>query len=100
MPSDVLRQAEKALVSLDADTLVSLYADQFVFEDTSSGTRISTREDLKAYFDRLFAMPDVKFSEVSFFSKGDRGAGQWTWGGRSRQSGEPFAVRGASLFKL
>lgn len=100
MSSDVLSRAEKALASMDTKSLVSLYADDFVFEDTSSGDRITTKEDLRAYFDRLFSMPDVTFSEVSFFNIVDRGAGQWTWRGSSLQSGQAFAVRGASLFKL
>ena len=100
MPSEPLEQAEKALVALDAESLVSLYADGFLFEDTSTGDRIATKDDLKAYFERLFAMPNVSFSDVSFFRMGLRGAGQWTWGGTSRQTGVAFAVRGASLFKL
>ncbi len=100
MPSHVLQLAERALVSRDSAALSALYSDSFVFEDTSAGLRIDTKEQLKAYFDRLFAQPGVKFSNVSFFSVGDRGAGQWTWQGRSTQSSIPFAVRGASLFKL
>ncbi|MFQ5923284.1 MAG: nuclear transport factor 2 family protein [Anaerolineales bacterium] len=100
MPSDVLQQAGKALMNLDTESLVSAYADDFLYEDTSTGDRITNKEELKEYFDRLFAMPGVSFSEVSFFAMGDRAAGQWTWRGVSRQSGHAFAVRGASLFKL
>ncbi len=100
MPTQVLELAERALVNLDSKALVSLYADKFVYEDTSAGLRIDTKEALSSYFERLFGLPEVKFSNVSFFSAGDRGAGQWTWEGRSRQSGAHFAVRGASLFKL
>jgi ketosteroid isomerase-like protein len=100
MPSGVLQRAEKALVSLDAEALVSLYAGDFLFEDTSTGDRITSRDELKVYFERLFATPDVSFSEVSFFSVGERGAGQWIWEGSSRQSRHAFAIRGASLFKL
>ncbi len=98
--SDILRRAEQALVSMDAEALVSLYTQDFLFEDTASGDRITDRGKLRAYFDRLFSMPDVNFSDVSFFRLGDRGAGQWTWGGISVQSGEVYSVRGASLFKL
>jgi len=98
--SAVLRQTEQALVSMDAEALVAMYARDFLFEDTASGDRITDREELKDYFERLFSMPDVNFSEVSFFSLGNRGAGRWTWGGISVQSGESYSVRGASLFKL
>jgi hypothetical protein len=100
MPGNVLKQAERALSDLDADTLVSLYADTFLFEDTSAGLRIQTKQALKEYFDSLFAWPSVKFSAVRFFGMGDRCAGQWTWEGISRQSGATFAIRGASLFRL
>jgi ketosteroid isomerase-like protein len=100
MSTSVLDSAEKALAGLDTKRLVSLYADNFLFEDTPSGLRIDTKEALIDYFDQLFALPDVKFSNVSFFMAGDRGAGQWTWEGKSRQSGTPFAIRGASLFRL
>jgi len=100
MPSTVLERAERALTELDADTLVSLYADTFLFEDTSAGLRIETRQELKEYFDSLFAWPGVSFSDVRFFDMGERGAGQWTWRGTSRKSGALFATRGASLFRI
>ena len=100
MPSDVLQLAGKALAALDTQSLVSLYADEFLFEDTSSGARLTTKEELRAYFDTLFSLPNVSFSEVSFFRMRNMGAGRWTWGGTSRQSGAEFTVSGASLFKL
>ncbi|MDQ7850127.1 MAG: nuclear transport factor 2 family protein [Armatimonadota bacterium] len=100
MSTTVLELAEQALVALDSIGLASLYADDFAFEDTSAGVRITTKDALIDYFDQLFAWPDVKFSNVSFFTAGDRGAGQWTWEGKSTQSGTPFTIRGASLFKL
>ena len=100
MSTSVLESAEKALVALDTKGLTSLYADDFAFEDTSSALRIDTKDALIDYFDQLFALPGVKFSNVSFFTAGDRGAGQWTWEGKSRRSGTPFAIRGASLFRL
>lgn len=100
MDSDVLQQAERALVALDTEALVSVYAADFIFEDTASGDRITERDELKAYFDRLFSMPDVNFSDVSFFGLGDRAAGRWTWEGTSLQSGQRYSIRGASLFKL
>jgi hypothetical protein len=100
MESHVLEEAEKALVALDAAKLSSLYADAFAFEDTSLGLRIETKEALIEYFDQLFGLPGVKFSKVSFFTAGDKGAGQWIWEGRSRHSGAHFAIRGASLFRI
>ena len=95
----ILRQGEIALIKLDAEALVALYAPDFLFEDTASGNRMTNKSELRAYYDRLFSLPDVSFTDVSFFSMGEKAAGQWTWCGRS-QSGEKFAIRGASLFKL
>ena len=100
MSSELLQQAEKALVALDAEALVSLYADEFVFEDTCSGNRITDKKELKAYYDRLFSMPDVYFSDVSFYHMGKKAAGRWTWGGSSPKTGQEFKIRGASLFGL
>jgi len=97
---DILRCAEQALVDLNAEALVACYASEFLFEDTSSGERISNRQELKGYFERLFSLPDVSFSDVSFFALGDRAAGEWVWGGSSLGLGRPYAIRGASLFRL
>ena len=95
----ILRQAEKAITSLNAEALVALYAPEFLLEDIASGNRISDKDELREYYDRLFALPEVSFTDVSFFALGERAAGQWTWCGKS-QSGEKYAIRGASLFKL
>jgi hypothetical protein len=100
MTSNVLDLAEQALVALDAKRLVSLYADEFVFVDTSSGEYITDKKQLKKYFDGLFALPAVRFSDVSFFRCAERGAGQWTWSGKSLKTGQHYAIEGASLFVL
>jgi len=96
---ELLREAEKALIDLDTEALVASYAPEFLLEDTASGTRISKITELREYYNRLFALPEVAFTDVSFFALGERAAGQWTWCGIS-QSGEKYAIRGASLFKL
>ncbi len=100
MPKDILQQAEEALKKLDSDRLISLYSDDFIFEDISSGDSITSEEDLKDYFDKLFSLPNIRFTNVCFFGFGDRAAGQWTWVGTSPRSGQKFSIRGASLFKI
>jgi hypothetical protein len=95
----ILRQGEKALTGLNADALCALYAPEFLLEDTASGNRITDKAELREYYDRLFSLPEVSFIDVRFFALGERAAGQWTWGGRT-QSGEKYAIRGASLFIL
>jgi ketosteroid isomerase-like protein len=97
---DVLGEAERALEALDAETLVSLYAEDFLFEDTSFSLRITDKAELRSYFDSLFSWPEVTFSNARYFGLGQRAAGEWRMGGLSRVSGEPFSIRGASLFKV
>jgi hypothetical protein len=96
---DHLEAAGAALEALDAGTLVGLYVDGFVFEDVAAGETISTRDGLSGYFEALFSMPDVRFTDVVFFQCDSRGAGTWVWSG-TNQNGETFSVRGASIFAL
>ena len=96
---DHLEAAGAASEALDVEALVGLYVDGFVFEDVAAGATISTRDDLSVYFEALFSMPDVRFSDVVFFGCGDRGAGTWLWSGTNRD-GEAYSVKGASIFDL
>jgi hypothetical protein len=54
MPAEILERAAAALTALDTDTLLSLYSDDFTFEDTSSGECIQDKKPLGEYFRRLF----------------------------------------------
>ena len=91
--------AVAALVALDTERLVGCYADEFVFEDHSAQQIITNRSDLRSYFTRLFSSPAVGFAVTSTAQHGDRGSAEWIWTGQ-RESGEPFSVRGASVFEL
>jgi hypothetical protein len=97
--TSVVEEAVAALESLDADRLVACYEDGFTYEDSSSGETITTRDELHTYFDRLFSAPGTGFVVTAAFRCGDRGSAEWTWSGR-RRSGEPFAVRGSSVFEF
>jgi ketosteroid isomerase-like protein len=87
------------LQGLDTEALVGSYADDFVFEDTAAGETITGRDELSGYFQVLFSIPDVAFSDITYFEAGDRAAAEWVWSG-TRPDGQPFAVRGASFFEL
>lgn len=100
MSIDILDRASAALGSLDTDSLVSCYAEEFVLEDASQGQSIDNSDRLKEYYDRLFSQSGTVFSDISFFRCGNHGAGEWTWSGLSNNSNEPFSIRGASLFVL
>ncbi|MGB2896835.1 MAG: nuclear transport factor 2 family protein [Anaerolineales bacterium] len=100
MKSEVLIRVEEALEALDVESLVVAYANDFLFEDTSLGERITSKSALKEYFERLFTMPGVRFSEVKFDSCGEQAWGTWTWSGKSIKAGKDFSIKGASLFIL
>lgn len=98
--ADILQRVQAALESLDTETLVSCYADEFVFEDIPSNEIITNKEELRAYFQRLFFLPNVQFSNVLFFACEDKGAGEWVWSGTKPSSGVEHSVRGASIIEL
>ena len=97
---EILTRAATALSELNANGLVDCYASSFKLVDVPSGSVRTEKEQLQNYYEALFSMKDVQFTDVDFFCMGDRAAGEWTWHGRSSVSGDQFAIRGASLFKL
>src|SRR3990172_6926968 len=99
MTGDHLEAAAAALQALDSKSLVGSYTDGFVFEDAASGETITSKENLHGYFEALFSMPDVRFTDVVLRQCGDWGVGTWVWSGTDRK-GDPFSVRGASIFDL
>ncbi|NNC91759.1 MAG: SnoaL-like domain-containing protein [Acidimicrobiia bacterium] len=95
-----LESTARALEALDVEDLLTQYASQFVFEDTAAGLTITDREGLRGYFERLFSIPGVAFSDVVMFEDGrGHGGGEWVWSGLD-PSGRPFRVRGASIFEV
>lgn len=100
MESEILKLAEDAQRKLNAEDLISLYSENFLFEDTSSVNYITEKEKLREHFDRLFPLPEVKFTDVNFITCGGQGWGEWTWSGKSIKSGLDYSIRGASFFAL
>jgi len=100
MPAKVLQDAKDALQGLNVEKILQIYADEFLFEDTSAKQRIVDRTILREYFRRLFAMPGVSFSDIKVFEAEQFAALEWTWGGVNRSSGELFKVRGGSVMEL
>lgn len=99
MHSTVPDSALAALEALDTDRLVGCYADEFVFEDPSAGETITSKNDLHTYFVRLFSLPAVGFAVTATAYCDGRGSAEWIWTGR-KESGAPYAVRGASIFEF
>jgi steroid delta-isomerase-like uncharacterized protein len=100
VPADVLIEAATALQELDAQRLVSAYAEEALFEDVPEGRRITDRAELRSYFERLFSLPGIGFSDVRVFDGGSFAAIEWVWSGQRRDSGESFQARGVSLIEL
>ena len=100
MPANLLRAAKEALEGLDTNKIVEIYAKNFLFEDTSSGEQITDREALRKYFQQLFALPQASFTDIRVYEAECFAVLEWTWGGVSSTSGEPFNVRGASVIEL
>ena len=100
MSRNHLDAAGAALQALDTEALVALYADGFAFEDPALDQTISTRDELRAYFEGLFGWADVSFRDVAVFSCGSRGAAEWTWSGTNASLNRRFSIRGASIFEV
>jgi hypothetical protein len=90
----------RVLEALDVEGLLAHYAPNFVFEDAAAGLEISGRDGLRDYFESLFSLEGVAFTDVIMFEDGHgHGACEWTWSGRG-QNGTLFRVKGASIFLL
>jgi len=100
MLAKVLQDAKEALEGLNPDKIIEIYADEFLFEDTSSKEQIIDRTSLRKYFQQLFALPHVSFSDIRIFEAEYFATIEWTWGGVSPITRELYRVRGASVIEL
>lgn len=100
MKSPCLQQAKEALEALDAGKIVGAYGDSFLFEDVPSGERITDKASLRVYFDALFGLPEVAFSDILVHEADTFACIEWTWSGTARSSGKPYRVRGCSAIEL
>jgi len=86
----------------DLDAIMSLFADDCVFESPRGpdpwGRRFTgqaeVREGLSA---RFTSIPDVHYADGSHLVSGDRGVSEWTLTGTT-VDGEKLAVRGCDLW--
>lgn len=100
MTSPALLHAKQALEQLDAEKIVSAYADPFVFEDVPSAERITDHAGLREYFERLFRLPGVAFHDIRVLPAETFAALEWTWSGTRRSSAGTYRIRGASVIEL
>lgn len=98
----VLEQMTDAFNRHDLDAIMSLFADDCVFESPRGaepwGTRFvgraEVREGLAA---RFTGIPDVHYGDDTHFVAGERGASEWTLTGTTTD-GERIEVRGCDLW--
>jgi steroid delta-isomerase-like uncharacterized protein len=99
---DVLERMAAAFNRHDLDAIMSLFADDCVFESPRGadpwGTRFAgkaeVREGLAA---RFRGIPDVHYGDARHFVAGERGASEWTLTGTTTE-GERIEVRGCDLW--
>ena len=100
MPSKALLNAKKALEELNLEKILSIYAENAVFEDISAGQRIMDKTTLRTYFEQLFSLPGVSFSDIRILDGSNFAVIEWIWSGLKCDTGETYRVRGASVVEL
>jgi len=99
---DVLERMVDGFNTHDLEAIMSLFADDCVFESPRGPDpwgrrfvgRAEVREGLGA---RFTSVPDVHYGDGSHFVSGDRGASEWTLTGTT-VDGERLEVRGCDLW--
>jgi ketosteroid isomerase-like protein len=100
MVTKALLDAKEALEELDVDKMLSVYSENTVFEDIPAGLQILDKTGLRSYFEQLFSLPGVAFSEIRIFDGDNFAAIEWSWSGLKRETREPYRVKGASVIEL
>lgn len=100
MTAKCLLDGKEALEGLNADKMIETYASEFLFEAPSSNDRITDLTALKKYYEQLFSLPEVSFSEIRILEAALFATIEWTWGGVSPITGEQYRVRGVSVIEL
>ena len=99
---DVLERMLDAFNRHDLDAIMSLFADDCVFESPRGpepwGRRFVGREEVREGLGARFeGIPDVHYGDASSFVAEDRGASEWTLTGTT-VDGERLEVRGCDLW--
>jgi ketosteroid isomerase-like protein len=100
MVAKILLKAKAALEELNLEKILAAYAENAVFEDVSAGERLTDKASFRAYFEQLFSLPGVAFSDISILDGKHFAVLEWTWSGLKRQSKERYEVRGASVIEI
>lgn len=106
--SEVLEDLAAAWTAHDIDRVLSLCADDCVYEDVTMAAVNRGKAELKAFAGAvLAAFPDFKMKLTSGFAAGNRAGAEWTMSGTHKgdlpgmpATGKTFVVRGASICEV
>ncbi len=99
---DVLERMLDGFNRHDLDTIMSLFADDCVFESPRGpdpwGRRFVGKDEVRGGLGTRFeTIPDVRYGHGDHFVAGDRGVSEWTLTGTT-VAGERLEVRGCDLW--
>ena len=100
MTAKVLLDGKEGLERLNSDKMTKCYANHFLFEDPSSKEQITDRASLMQYYQQLFSLPEVRFSDFKILEAELFATIEWTWSGVSPITGKPYRVSGVSVIEL
>jgi steroid delta-isomerase-like uncharacterized protein len=94
--------------SHDPDELLSLFADDCLYEDVTFGAVNRGRGQLRTFAEGVFsAVPDFRIDVTTCFADGNRATIEWILSGTHRgdlpgmpATGKRFSVRGATVLEL
>jgi steroid delta-isomerase-like uncharacterized protein len=105
----LLAEWEAAMATHDPDRILALYADDAVWEEVPLNLVAHGQEEIRAHLGRVFAAtPDITYDVTVGFAAGNRATAEWsitgtltgTFPGLPPGNGQPFSLRGVSIFEL
>jgi steroid delta-isomerase-like uncharacterized protein len=105
----ILAEWEAAMATHDPEQILALYTDDALWEEVPLNVVARGQEAIRAHLDGVFAAtPDIVYDVSSGFAAGDRAVAEWTisgtltgdFPGLPPGTGQPFTVRGVSIFDL
>ena len=108
LPS-VLAEWEAAMATHDPDHILALYTADAVWEEVPLGLVATGQPEIRAHLEHLFAAtPDITYDVTGGFATANEAVAEWTISGTLTGDfpglppgvGQPYTVRGASVFQV
>lgn len=80
--------------------IISLFAENAIFEDPAYGDYFTNREKIGEMYRWLYSLPDVKLETTSSFISDDGryAVVEWVWSGTHES--QPYSTRGVSILEI